>query len=308
MRKTRFLYPFLASCVLLLSIGCTKEDSGEGSSAQPNEPESSEISISSFRTSCGTVHKGELINPVEADEGDRGDVRVLGPNLVAMKMGRIEQTIKLHGLDEPYLPSKRAEATQLLEELSAEGEAYFYPAEPECVVPLEDGNEALVGHLFSARGKSFSETLIRNGTAQTSMDVCQGSLISSCYRALEEDSEPIETPTPLPEYEGPSVAPGFILWKPVSDNDGRLAVHSLPYGTSVRVDSERGIDRGPGNGFGSLARFRRSGCGYGKRVKLELILSDGSMHMFGDKPFAIIPDGCKRWLVNPKGVATPNRK
>jgi hypothetical protein len=308
MRKARFLPPIFASCFLLLATGCTKEDSGQDNARPSDEPNSSEVSISSFRTSCGTVHKGELVNPVEADEGDRGEVRVLGPNLVAMKMGRREQIIKLHGLDVPYLPSKRTEAIELLESLSAEGDVYFYPAEPECSVPLEDGSEGVVGHLFSAGGKSFSEALIRNGSAQTSMDVCQGGLISSCYRALEEESEPIETPIPEPEFEGPSVAPGFILWKPVSDSDGRLAVHSLPYGTSVRVDGERGADRGPGNGFGSLARFRRSGCGYGSRVKLELILSDGSKHMFGDKPYAIIPDGCRRWLVNPKGVATPNKK
>ncbi len=308
MRNIKLL-PFLTLLSMLLVVGCTKEDSG-GEDPGPSSDglESSESSLTSFRTSCGTVYKAELVNPVEADEGERAQVRVAGPNAIAMKMKRGEQLVKLHGLDVPYLPSKREGALELLSSLSEEGEVYFYPAEPECMVPLEDGSEALVGHVFSAKGKSFAEQLIKAGFAQTSTDVCQGTLVSSCYRALEEEAEPIETPTPEPEYEGPSVAPGFILWKPVSDSDGRLAVHSLPYGTSVRVDGEMGANRGPGNGFGSLARFRRNGCGYGRRVKLELILSDGSKHMFGDKSFAIIPDGCTRWLVNPKGVATPNKK
>ncbi len=298
-----------ASCTLLFAVGCTKEDSGENSPGSgQGEPQGSEITVSSFRTSCGTVYKGELANPVEADDGERREVRVVGPNVLAMKMKRGEQFIKLHGLDVPYLPAKREAALELLSSLSAEGEVYFYPAEPECTVPMEEGSEAVVGHVFSAKGKSFAEQLIKSGNAQTSTDVCQGSLVSSCYRALEEEAEPIETPTPEPEYEGPSVAPGFLLWKPVSDSDGRLAVHTVPYGTSVRVESELGRNQGPGNGFGSLARFRRAGCGYGRRVKLTLILSDGTKHMFGDKPFAIIPDGCKRWLVDPKGVAKPNKK
>jgi hypothetical protein len=37
-------------------------------------------------------------------------------------------------------------------------------------------------------------------------------------------------------------------------------------------------------------------------------MNDGSKFKFGDKDFAIIPDGCKRWVINQKGQAQLNRK
>jgi len=297
--------------VLAFAVGCTKEDSGEDgdSSGTDNAPDNATVNIDEFRTSCGTVFKGQEQNPISADDARRGTVRVVGPNLVAMQGKRGEELIKIHGIDVPSGEEKRDQSEQLLESLSGEGEVYFYPAEPECTVTLEDGSEVTVGHLFSARGKSFSESLLKRGFGEASTDVCQGVLISGCYRALEEEAAPTPTPTPEPEFEGPSTPAGFILWKPVSDNDGRLAIHSVPYGTTVVVEGETGRNSGPGNGYGSLARFRKSGCSYGKNVRVELITSDGSNFVFKNKnDFAIIPDGCRRWVIGTDGKAKPNSK
>jgi hypothetical protein len=82
----------------------------------------------------------------------------------------------------------------------------------------------------------------------------------------------------------------------------------VPYGASVIVNGERGSDKGGGNGYGSLARFRKNGCGYGRNARVQLVMNDGSKFNFGDKDFAIIPDGCKRWVINQKGQAQLNRK
>jgi hypothetical protein len=37
-------------------------------------------------------------------------------------------------------------------------------------------------------------------------------------------------------------------------------------------------------------------------------MNDGSNFMFGDQPFAVIPDGCSRWVIDTKGKAKPNKK
>lgn len=309
MKRSILALLLISSPVLVLTTGCTKEDSGRDDANEPTTTSISASAPTNLRTSCGTVFNGELINPVKPKEAKRGAIRYVGPNLVAMKTKKGEQLIKLHGLDAPASEEKRTGAKELLTKLSAEGEGYFFIAEPDCIVMLDDGTEGAVGHVFSAKGKSFAEQLIKSSDAEVASDVCQGSLISSCYRALEEESAP-PTPTSIPEpdYSGPANAKGFILWKPLSDNDGRLAVHSVPYGASVRVAGETGRDQGPGNGYGSLARFKRAGCNYGKKVKLELLLSDGTTFQFGAKPYATIPDGCKRYLINKNGVATPDKK
>ena len=289
-----------------LLVGCTQEDNGDSQSDAPESGSGESSEIRSLRTSCGTVFNGEVINPANPGDAKRGSVRVLGANLLGFKTKRGEQLIKLHGVDSPSDPDRVGRAEEVLSELSAEGDAYFFLAEPECVIESQNGNEGAIGHLFSAKGKSFGEQVIRSGAAETSLDACRGSLISSCYRALEEEAAP--TPTPYPEFLGPPTAKGFILWKPVSDSDGRLAIHSVPYGTSVRVESEMGRNQGPGNGYGSLARFRKSGCSYGSRVKIQLILSDGTKHMFGKNDYAVVPNGCSRWLIAPNGVAKPDSK
>jgi hypothetical protein len=223
-------------------------------------------------------------------------------------MKKREQLIKLHGIDVPALGSQRAVAQEVIASLSLQGDGYFYAAEPDCSINLEDGTQGIVGHLFSANGKSFAEELIKKNAAIVSTDVCQGFKVSPCYRALAEQSIPPTPTIEIPEYEGPATAKGFILWKPISDSDGRLAVHSVPYGTSVRVEGEMGRNQGGGNGYGSLARFRKTGCSYGKNVKLELILSGGEKHTFKDKTFATIPDGCRRWLISSNGTAKPDKK
>lgn len=301
--KHSFLVSILLCGLTLVAVGCTKPDSGEDDTDSPEKPT---VTLSSFRTSCGTIFKGQEENPISAKDGKRGTATVVGPNLLSMSGKKGSQLIKLHGLDVPYSKETREKAEAWLNSLVAEGEVYFYQAEPDCTVTLDDGTEGAVGALFSAKGKSFSESLLKKGFGQPTTDVCLGSRLASCYRALAEEAAP--TPTPYPEFQGPSRAAGFILWKPVSDSDGRLAVHSVPYGTTVVVEGQKGRNQGAGNGYGSLARFSKPGCGYGQSVRLELVLSDGTNHMFGDNDFAVIPDGCKRWLIDQNGNVKADSK
>lgn len=307
MRLISALYAITLSLAMLAASGCTKEGGSGDSNTPDNDSIGGRPTSTEFRTECGVVMGGKLYNPVKPKDGDRAPARIVGPNLVAIKKGSREDLIKLHGLDVPGDLNQRNGAEALLERLSKEGDVYFYQVDKSCRTTLDNSTNGIVGQLFSSNGKSFSEELIKAGVADVGTDVCNGDLIGPCYRALLEDSI-TPTPTPAPEYSGPSTPAGFILWKPVSDSDGRLAVHSTPFGTTVVVKGETGRNRGPGNDYGSLARFSKNGCGYGKNVRLELILSDGSKFLFGSKPYATIPDGCSRFVVDQKGKVTANRK
>jgi hypothetical protein len=304
---SRNILNLLLSFSLLCQLSACSKSSSDSSDEPSEDSSSAEASTEGFRTECGTVQGGEVFNPVNPSDGDRAQARVLGPNLVAIKRSRVEEFVKLHGLDVPGSIEQRNGAELLMEKLSSEGEVYFYQTDKTCTTDLDSGRVGLIGQIFSASGKSFSEELIKAGFADVGTDVCSGELIGPCYRALLEESI-TPTPTPEPEFEGPSTPAGFILWKPVADSDGRLAIHSVPYGTTVRVNGETGTNRGPGNGYGSLARFRKNGCGYGKNPRIELIMSDGSKFMFGDQEFARVPDGCQRWVIDQKGKAKPNKK
>jgi hypothetical protein len=310
MRGSNLLNFLIIAAVTATISGCTKSDGGDSGDSGSNQGVDVQDTKEGFRTECGTVQGGKLYNPVDPKDGDRATARVIGPNLIAIKRNkRIEEFVKLHGIDVPGTMEQRNGSEALLERLSEEGEVYFYQVDKTCSTTLDDGRIGIVGQVFSANGESFSEQLIKAGKADVGTDVCDGELIGPCYRALLEDSiTPTPTPTPFPEFQGPSTPAGFILWKPVSDNDGRLAVHSVPFGTTVVVDDETGRNSGPGNGYGSLARFKKSGCSYGRNVRIELIMNDGSNFMFGDKSYATIPDGCSRWVVDTNGKAKPNKK
>lgn len=265
------------ACTLLLA--CTKDpSSGDGGGSDSD-------SASDFRTNCGTVFNSSLQNPVRAKDGARGTPRFIGANLIALRDDAGEILIKLHGLGVPFENYKATGAKSIIDSLNAEGEAYFYKAEPDCDTTFSDGGVGVIGHLFSATGKSYAETILESGYGSARSDSCQGNLISACYGALQEEAD-TRIAGELEEF----------LWKPVSDNDGKLAVHTGPYGTSVLVNGNRGTNRGPGNGFGSLARFPGTGCSYGS-ARVEVVNEEGAAYLVKGERFLTIPDGCQRWIL-----------
>jgi hypothetical protein len=271
-------------CFTLLAVslvtGCTKDPSSGNNNGTDSNTNSSD-----FRSNCGTVFNSDLQNPVSPKDGIRGSVRYIGSNLVALRSDDGEILIKLHGLGVPSENFKLTGAKQVIETLNSEGDAYFYKAEPDCDVSLSDGGLGVIGHVFSASGKSYAENILESGYGLARTDACQGRLISECYGILQEEADRIVAGE-LEEF----------LWKPVSDNDGKLAIHTGPYGTSVVVNGELGTNRGPGNGFGSLARFRGSGCSYGS-ARVEVVDDKGARYLVKGQPYLTIPDGCQRWIL-----------
>lgn len=295
MNYSKLLLTGLCSSALLFSVGCTKEDSGDSSSSSSSGKPTT-TTPSSFRTTCGSVYRGVYTNPISRKEASQGELTYVGPNLLSMKTKKGEKLVKIHGLGIPVESSKVQGSRTVMTALLAEGDAYLFMPEPDCSTVLENGQEGMVAHVFSASGKSFSETLLKKGYAQPELDVCRGEVVSSCYRALAEESAPTPVPTPYtPVYGGPGAPPGEFLWKPVSDTNGRLAIHTAPYGTTVRVNGETGRNQGGGNGFGSLARFSKPGCSYGRNVRVVVTDSTGAAVLYNDQPYLTIPDGCKRY-------------
>ncbi len=166
-------------------------------------------------------------------------------------------------------------------------DAIFFPAAKDCITTLPGGGQGSIGQIFSASGKSYSETLIHNGLAQIDVDPCGGHLIQSCYDALVDEGGSNEIAGELNSF----------LWKPQSDSNGLLAVHSGPYNSTVRVNGETGTNAGPGNGFGSLARFSKSGCGYGGNVQVEVLNAQGLPYVVNGQRTITIPSGCNRYCL-----------
>lgn len=271
----RSLLAALNLAISLSILGCVKED----------DTSSSESSTKPFRTDCGTVSNSSLENPANAKDGVRGTVKVIGANLLIMKPetgGDI--LVKLHAIGAPSSQSIQTAAQRVLSELAKEP-AVFFPAGKTCTTRV-DSATGTVGQLFTASGKSYSERLLNEGYGRVESDGCDSSLIYSCYEALAEEA----SKNNAGEVEA-------FLWKPVSDSNGKLAIHATPADTVISVNGETGQDFSGGNGYANLARFSKPGCSYGKNVTIKLTNSKGVPYRFAGKSSITVPDGCQRYCI-----------
>jgi hypothetical protein len=266
---------------LLVVAGCTKSED-ETSNGDPR----------AFTSDCGTVQTNAVVNPIEAKIAERGAVTPVSPNLVLMG----KSIIKLHAINAATSNNKIKAALDLMGRLAAQGDAYVFRAAPGCTATISGGEqeEGIVGQVFSADGTNFSEALLKAGlaTADTS-DVCKGFLIGSCYQALQRGD------AGRGSSGGGSSVTGEItkfLWKPVSDSDGRLAVHVTPAGTVV-VNGETGTMKGPGNGYAELGRFSKTGCGYGAGASVQILDREGVPLTLNGSDTITIPNGCNRYCL-----------
>ncbi len=275
-------------CLVLLSLvvvssGCTKEDSGSDSSGDSG----------SFKSSCGTLLKGNLKNPIDKGDARVGTVTVLGSNLLLFKSSSQSLLVKLQNLGVQANAAKATASENKLKALAAEGQVYYYQATNGCEVEVEAGASGALGQMYSASGKNFSEVLIKAGLATLQVDQCDGQELSSCYTALKEGADE----TIASELTS-------FLWKPVSDSNGKLAIHTGPYGTTVLVNGVAGANQGGGNGYGSLARFSQPGCAYGANAQVKVIDSrTGAAYTFNGNDTITIPNGCNRYCIKNGALA-----
>lgn len=261
---------------LLLTTGCTK--SGSDSSDTPT------VNLGS---DCGVVVNGNLQNPVAATSGELTSVEVIAPNVVGITLSTGKLLVKLQGLETVNGP-KRELLMNELRKLAQSGPAYFFQSasDPEtggaCAVRVEGGGTATVGQLVTQDGRIYTEVLIGTGLAELERrEPCSGELVSSCYQALYQSSDPVA-----------GVMSEF-LWKPFSERDGNLVILLSPSATQVLVNGTPLTNDGPSNGYSSTYRAGKSGCAFG-RSTIRVMGSGGVLAFPNGAREFVIEDGCQR--------------
>lgn len=237
---------------------------------------------------CGAVIDDKLESSVSYSDGIEAYVSdVFSANSLAIQEIRDDGSIggdvlvKLQGIkDTPS--SKRDSAITRINILTAGGKVAFIRAKEDCTAPVS-GTTAIVGTIINQSGVSVNEELARTGLADIDTnDYCGGSLIAGCLQSIYGTT--LETAGALDAF----------LWKPVSDSNGALAIHTGPYGTDVYVNGEKGQNQGSGNGYGSLARFSRPGCGYASPRIQVYDGSTGLPYTVGGSVSFTVPNPCGR--------------
>lgn len=263
--------------LILGLFGCTapktEEDSGSGSGTSGEAT-----------SNCGVVINGEIYKTVNLEDGIPVRVKQdgLGSNQVIVQLndGSL-QLIKLAGVGEVEGSRQEAVRSALL---GLTGRStYLFPAGDECTVTVSGGGLATVGQIVTQGGDSFSEAIVQRGLAPiVSDEPCGSAEYAQCLAALGE-SNPV-TAGSLDSF----------LWKPISDSNGKLAIHTGPYNTIVIVNGEVGENAGPGNGYGSLARFSKPGCGYPSPQIQVIDNSSGLRYEVGGSTTFTVPNPCGR--------------
>lgn len=245
------------------------------SSGSSNDDESGSVDP----TTCGTIVKGSYKNPVSDGDGEVVFF-VSAPKsnlLIVQNQSGQDFQIRLLGItDEPQ--NKLFVARDIISGFASDG-LLFVPA--GCT-DTSAGN-AQIGSVFNRIGRNLVESLVTAGVATANpSDICGGAQIGQCLITIS-NSDPINS-GPLSSF----------LWKPVSDSDGNLAIHTGPFGTTVLLNGVAGRNQGPGNGYGSLARFPKPGCAYGG-VRIEVVDSQGLPYTVGGKTSFTVPSPCGRF-------------
>lgn len=238
---------------------------------------------------CGVVEDGDTLNTTvnTVDGKEAVVVTVYSGNTLAIEEKNDDGSygapilVKLQGVKDTPV-SKRSAAVSRIQSLTS-GTVYFFRAHGDCTATGTGGGAATVGAIITNDLLSVGEEVIKAGLADVeAADACGGDLIGSCLQSVFGNS--LETMGELDAF----------LWKPVSDSDGRLAVHTGPYDTEVYVNDERGTNAGSGNGYGSLARFSKSGCGYPAPRIQVLDQSSGLPYTVGGSTTFTVADPCGR--------------
>lgn len=234
-------------CLLVLSlfaVGCSVP-------VEEEEVSTTTSILNQYTPRCGVVAEGRLRSTVSVEEGIEARVTgVLAGNALVVLLPEGETTlVKLQGLANPAADSA-PQAINTLSSLTG-GTLTLFRAGANCAIPAPGGGQGIVGQLLTSDGMSLSEAMMRSGLVDSTVaEPCAGAEYSNCLAELRVREQVVAGELSM------------FLWKPESDSDGHLAIHSGPFGADVIVNGERGQNQGPGNGYGSLARFSKSGCGY----------------------------------------------
>ncbi|MBN8548749.1 MAG: hypothetical protein J0M12_05505 [Deltaproteobacteria bacterium] len=282
---------FFANAIL---TGCT-EPSNSTDTSQPSE--ASEISISTatgptLSSACGIITNGEMHSNLSSSVAQRVSVYPLNTDLVVVTSLEGIQVggstlVQLQGLTSQGINEyQRQKGLELIYELSAQN-AYFVTGGAACSLVVDGGGNGVVGQIFSSTGQSINESLLSAGVAKPrGADGCGGDILQSCYEAV-----------PVPEEFSPLVINNF-LWKPVSDNDGRLVIGVDEFVTvkvSGAITESHPAERYAGAPYVTFIRYGRPGCSYGNNVRIDFYDQNGLRLKTGNgQDHITVASGCTR--------------
>jgi len=292
------LLTLLIGLFFIALVGCAttpkEEDNSDGGNGDNSE---TEYSLSS---TCGTIVKAEVKNPVEGTLNEDGIDEERGVQLVTVKRAVSADTVivstsegdilvRLHAVtDDGVLEFFVQQGIDLIESLTSGGAYLVRTTNSEgitCEAVSDGGGVGIWAQLFTLSGKSVHEELIEIGAVVPEQNGCGADALVGCLASIEVD-----------EVQS-SQSVSWFLWKPESERDGKLAVLIDPYGVTVVVRgaiTQTLTDFGPSNGRGTTARSNHSGCAFGSAT-VEFYDSDGlRVHLADGSPTVSIPNGCDR--------------
>ena len=279
---------------LVLFIGCTKDSgSNEGSplvlDTAPTESESSSSVL------CGVFTDNQFHPVVPFENAESVQVRAISADLVVVTRTTGEQAgnsqlVKLEGITTSGISSaKLSRAADFINQVTSFGST-FLSAGSSCVVTFNDGGEGIFGQVFTNDGKSLSELLVQKGFAHPESGACGGNELAGCYAGI-----PVEE-------EFSSTVIRKVLWKPVSESDGKLVLLTDAFGVNVAIEgntsSMAGNNRGPSNGYGSTIRYPYPGCSYGNARLRFYDSADRTIRLGNGESSLSIKSGCSRAELN----------
>lgn len=261
----------------------------------------------SFRSTCGVINAGRLENPVYLSHLEAATINVLSANLAVATIDEGPNKgkkigIVLHGVGTKEVPSELVVmGREYLSELTADG-AYLLRPGSDCIYTSPDGGQAMLAQLFTLDGININEELITVGAVVPENNGCSARALQACYESILVETPTMPTPDPDQNNTNdgyyPDTAIDDFLWKPVSESTGNLVVLLNVKDAVVKVKgavSEQLVNTGPSNGRGTTARASRSGCAFGKNIKVEVFDRNGQRILVKDGSKSIsIQNGCDR--------------
>lgn len=286
MRVVSFTNLIIPLVLLVLLGGCTKSpsDGNDESSVETNS-----ASVATIK--CG-VFTNDSFNPglpLEALEPVR--VNAIGADVVIIKrttgeQAGNEQLVKLQGITADGLSDGQIKRAQQMIADVAGFNAFFLAAGDSCAVTVPGGGQGTVGQIITSDQESLSEILVANGLAFPQPGSCGGDALAGCYAGIEvteELSDQVIT---------------HLLWKPVSDSNGKLVILHDAFAVQVSVEgaasSMSGQDTGPSNGYAATIRYPLSGCAYGSPTLRFKDRLDRTVALGNGETSLRIPNGCER--------------
>lgn len=279
--------------VFLLSA-CTKASNSD-TPGQPSDP-GGDLPPPGTGTlldsSCGVYTNGEMHANLDSTLAERVSVSPLNTDLVVVTSldganAGGSSLVQLQGLSSQGISEyQRQKGLNLIYEMAA-GNAFFVTGGPDCSLVVDGGGRGVVGQIYSAQGESINERLLGAGVAKSrGEDGCGGALLKACYDSL-----------PVPEEFSPLVINNF-LWKPVSDNDGRLVIGVDEFVTvkvSGALTESHPAERYAGAPYVSFIRYGQPGCNYGNNIRIDFYDQNGLRLQTGNgQDHVTVSSGCAR--------------